>query len=305
MQHSLLPLSKRREKRHLLVENKLSFQGPESILSIYDTYRPASRVGLDADQLLFCGMVKGRKIMHDFHHSSGQVFLPHESYVMPPGEYVEIDFPEANEQQPTTCLTIEIDKDRVDFLSEQMRDVTTLDALSHDWQYQPHVMHTHHTADTQQLLERLVKLFTGDSPDKEMLIDLGVTELIIRLLRQQGRDTLLDYCQHTPDASSITAALSYISQNYSQPLDIEQLCRRACMSRSKLYVEFKKQVGCSPCEYQQQLRLKLAAEAIEEGKSISEVCYSVGFNDLSHFSRRFSHFFGCAPSVYKNKMIKH
>lgn len=106
---------------------------------------------------------------------------------MPPGEYVGIDFPEANEQQPTTCLTIEIDINRVDFLSERMRDVTTLDALEHNWQYQPHVMHTHHTADTQQLLERLVKLFTNDYPDKEMLIDLGVTELIIRLLRQQGR----------------------------------------------------------------------------------------------------------------------
>jgi AraC-like DNA-binding protein len=305
MQNSLLPLSKRREKRQLLVENKLSFQGPESVLSIYDTYRTASRVGLDADQLLFCGMVKGRKIMHDFYDEAGKVFLPHESYVMPPGEYVEIDFPEANEQRPTTCLTIEIDKDRVDFLSERMRGVTTLGAVEHDWQYQPHVIHTHHTTETQQLLERLVGLFTNDSSDKEMLIDLGVTELIIRLLRQQGREVLLDYCQHTPDASSITAGLSFIAQNFSQPLDIEQLCRRACMSRSKLYVEFKKQVGCSPCEYQQQLRLKLAAEAIEAGKSVSEACYTVGFNDLSHFSRRFTQFFGCAPSTYKNKIVKH
>jgi AraC-like DNA-binding protein len=77
------------------------------------------------------------------------------------------------------------------------------------------------------------------------------------------------------------------------------------MSRSKLYVEFKKQVGCSPNEYQQQLRLKLAAEAIEAGKSVSEACYTVGFNDLSHFSRRFTQFFGCTPSTYKNKMVKH
>lgn len=305
MQHSLLPPTKRRENRQSLVENKLSFQGPNSVLSVYDTYRTASRVGLDADQLLYCGMVKGRKIMHDFHQKQGQVFLPHESYVMPPGEYVEIDFPDADDLRPTTCLTIEIDRDRIEFLSERMRDVTTLDSLDHDWQYQPQVIHTQHTSDTQQLLERLVTLFTRNSPDKEILIDLGVSELIIRMLRQQGRDVLLDYCQHTPDASSITAALSFIANNFSQPLNIEKLCRHCCMSRSKLYVEFKKQVGCSPGEYQQQLRLELAAEAIRNGKSVSEVCYSVGFNDLSHFSRRFTQFFGCAPSVYKNKMIKH
>ena len=305
MQNSLLPLSKRHEKRRLLVENKLSFQGPESVLSIYDTYREASRVGLDADQLLYCGMVKGKKIMHDLHQERGQVFLPHESYVMPPGEYVEIDFPDANEQQPTTCLTIEIDKDRIEFLSERMRDLTRLDALEHDWQYQPQVIHTHHTSDTQQLLERLIKLFTNDSPDKEILIDLSVTELIVRMLRQQGRDLLLNHSRQNPDASSMTAVLSFMGENLSQPLDIEQLCRRACMSRSKLYVEFRKQVGCSPGEYQQQLRLKNAAKAIQNGKSVTEACYSVGFNDLSHFSRRFTLFFGCAPTFYKKNTISH
>ncbi len=300
MQQTLLPLSKRREKRQLLVENKVSFQGPESVLSVYDTYRTASRVGLDAEQLLYCGMVKGRKIMHDLHQEQGQVFLPHESYVMPPGEYVEIDFPEANEKRPTTCLTIEIPKDRIEFLSEKMRDVTTLDTLQHDWEYQPHVIHTHHTADTQALLERLVTLFTNNAPDKEILVDLGVTELIIRMLRQQGRDVLLNACRYTPDVNGVVAVLSFMAQNISQPLEVDLLCKKACMSRSKLYVEFKKQVGCSPGEYQQQLRLKLAAESIQQGKSVSETCYDVGFNDLSHFSRRFTQFYGCAPSVYRH-----
>ncbi len=298
MQQALLPLSKRREKRQLLVENKVSFQGPESILSVYDTYRAASRVGLDAEQLLYCGMVKGRKIMHDLHQDQGQVFLPHESYVMPPGEYVEIDFPEANEKRPTTCLTIEIPKDRIEFLSERMRDITRLDTLEHDWQYQPHVIHTHHTGETQQLLERLVTLFTNNVPDKEILVDLGVTELIIRMLRQQGRDVLLNACRYTPDTNGVVAVLALITQNISQPLDIDMLCKKSCMSRSKLYVEFKKQLGCSPGEYQQQSRLKIAAAAIQNGTSVTEACYRVGFNDLSHFSRRFTQRYGCVPSRY-------
>lgn len=304
MQYALLPLSKRREKRQLLVENKVSFEGPESVLSVYDTYRAASRVGLDAEQLLYCGMVKGRKVMHDFHQDTGQVFLPHESYVMPPGEYVEIDFPEANEKQPTTCLTIEIPKDRIEFLSERMRDITILESLEHDWEYQPHVIHTQHTTDTQQLLERLVVLFTNNAPDKEMLIDLGITELIIRLLREQGREVLLNACRYTPDANGIVSVLTFMTQNIAQPLDVDLLCKRACMSRSKLYVEFKKQLGCSPGEYQQQSRLKVAAEAIQNGKTVSEACYSVGFNDLSHFSRRFTQFYGCAPSIYQNRAMR-
>ncbi|MCX4191123.1 AraC family transcriptional regulator [Methylophaga sp. OBS1] len=299
MQIEKLSLSKRREKRQLLIENKLQFAGPDSALSIYDTYRAATGVGLAAEQLLFCGMVSGRKVMHDLRHQDGELFLPHESYVMPPGDYVEIDFPDAKEEAPTTCLTIEISKDRISDISERMRDLTRLEVVDHSWEYQPKIIHTHHTTDTQQLLEKMVSLYTQNNPDKEIMLDLGVTELVIRLLREQGREVLLSYCQQDPDATGVTAAIHYLEQNLTTPLDVDQLCRRACMSRSRLYVEFKKQLGCTPGEFQQQLRLKSAAEAIRAGKSVTDACYSFGFNDLSHFSRRFTRFFGCSPSQYR------
>lgn len=305
MKDPQLDLESRREQRHLLIENKVSFQGPGSELSIYDTYRSASRVGLGADQLLFCGMVTGKKVMHSVHDGleKDQVFLPHESYVMSPGEYVEIDFPEANEAQPTTCLTIEISKERIETVSEKMTDITPLGMLQHDWQYQPHIVHTHHTTATQQLLEKLVSLFTHNHPDKEMMVDLGVSELVIRLLREQGREQLLEYCRRAPDATGVTSAISYLTEYSALPLDVEALCRLACMSRSKLYTEFKKQLDCSPSEYLQQQRLKNAAKLLQAGNKVSEVCYHTGFNDLSHFSRRFSRFFGQSPTQYRSHFL--
>lgn len=296
-------LKTRREKRQLLIENKLSFAGPETEFSIYDTYRESLGVGLDANQLLYCGMIDGKKIMHRFAEDPGQVFLPHESFVIPPGGHVDIDFPEACETRPTTCLTIEISQQRVEQLSERMRDMTRLGGLDHDWEYQPLTIHTHHTSETQSLLEKLVSLFTQNHPDKEIMVDLGVSELVIRLLREQGRETLLNYCRSMPDASGITAVVNLIHQQLAHPLDIDQLCQKACMSRSKLYAEFKKQLGCSPGEYQQQLRLKGAAEALKRGKTVTQVCYDLGFNDLSHFSRRFSGFFNCSPSQFRSKYL--
>lgn len=292
-------LANRKQHRRLLVENKLSFAGPDSALSIYDTYRSAERVGLGAGPLTYCGMVSGKKVMHNSLDATSQSFLPHESYVMPPGGYVEIDFPEAAETRPTTCLTIEIAKDRVEKISQRMRDITTLDTLDHHWEYQSHVMHRHHTADTQQLLERLVKLFTQNHPDKEIMVDLGVTELIVKLLRQQGREILLNYCQNNPDANGITAALSYLASHYQLPIDIDALAKQACMSRSRFFVEFKKQLGCSPSEYQQQMRLRNAAERIGQGHNITETSYQMGYADPSHFSRRFTQFYGISPRQYQ------
>lgn len=294
-------INNRHHKRQLLIENKLTFAGPESELSIYDTYQSASGVGLDAEQILYCGMVSGKKVMHDIYHTQGELFLPHESYVMPPGGYVEIDFPEASEQQPTTCLTIEISRERIESISDRMRGLGNLDVPEHDWRYQPRIIHTHHTQDTQQLLEKLVGLYVRNDPDKEIMVDLGVSELVTRLLREQGREVLLSYSQQVPDANGINAVIHCIENNMTLPLDIDQLCRKACMSRSRLYVEFKKRLGCTPGEFHQQIRLKSAAEAIRNGQSITEACYSFGFNDLSHFSRRFSHFFGCSPSSYRRQ----
>lgn len=281
-----------------LVENRVSFAGPNSELSIYDTYDSASRVGLNADQLLYCGMVTGRKVMHDNHHSDDQLFLPHESFIMAPGEYVEIDFPDATIQTPTTCLTIEIAKEKVESISEQMADLCPLESGPEGWQYNAQILHSHHTTATQYLLKRMVSLFTENHPDRDAMVDLSVTELIIRMLRNQERQFLLEYCKNSPDATGMTTVLHYIEQHLAEPLDIEILTKLACMSRSRLYAEFKKQLGCSPSELQQQLRLKEAARRFETGESITKVCYDLGYSNPSHFSRRFRHFFGKSPREY-------
>ncbi|MCF6262098.1 MAG: AraC family transcriptional regulator [Xanthomonadales bacterium] len=295
----------RLNKRKRLIENKVSFFGPKSELSIYDTYRSAKRVRLNADQLTYCGMVTGRKIMHSHFKnekkSQAKIFLPNESFVIPPGEYVEIDFPDTSELQPTTCLTIEIPKERIETISEQMNDLVPFEGIDYDWQYQPHVIHTHHSSATQFLIEKLVHLYTLDHSDREMMIGLGVSELIVRLLRQQGSEVLLSYAKKNPDATGITAVIDYLEKNSAQSLTIETLCKTACLSRSKLYTEFKKQLGRSPNEYLHQLRLKKAAILLEEGKTVTQACFEVGFKALSHFSRRFVSLYNCTPNQYRKR----
>lgn len=312
MNQQQLISAQRHQNPRQLVENRVCFSGPESQLSIYDTYLPATRVGLAASDLMYCGMISGKKVMYS--HSDpmrapekntvGRVFLPHESFVIPAGGQVEIDFPEASAERPTTCLTIELAADKVETLSQKMADITKLGDLDHDWEYEPRSLHTAHDQDTQNLLLRLSRLFVQDNSDRELLIELATSELIIRLLRQQGTALLLNHSKEEPDASGVSAAISLIQKNFLKPLEIDQLCQLACMSRSKLYSEFKKQLGCSPGEFQQKLRLESAASFIRDGHSITQSCFNVGFKDLSHFNRRFSKQFGCSPRSYQQRFIK-
>lgn len=294
---------KRLRKPQTLIENKISFAGPSSEVSIYDTYEAARRVRLDAGELLFCGMMTGRKIMHSPNANKGQVFLPHESFIMAPGEMVAIDFPDARIDQPTTCLTVEISKEKVNRVSQRLSDSIPMLETANEWQFGHPILHTHHSSETQRLLNRLTKLFTENHPDRDTLVDLNISELIIRMLRHKTRDFLLTYCSKDPEANSLIAALDWINSTLSKPLDIDQLCRHAAMSRSRLYVEFKEKLGCSPVELQQQLRLKSAAERIGNGEAITAVSYDLGFNNPSHFCYRFKNFFGCTATEYKHRFV--
>lgn len=81
--------------------------------------------------------------------------------------------------------------------------------------------------------------------------------------------------------------------------NIEQFCSVTHMSRTQLHRKVKALTGYSATAFIRQQRVKVAAELLKEpGNSISNVCYSTGFNDPSYFSKCFKEFMGCSPTEY-------
>lgn len=284
-----------------LIEEKISFSANHSELSLYNTYEAASQIRFQSDEVLFGGMLMGCKMMQTQNITEKQTFLPHESYIIAPKEVVEIDFPEASLDTPTQCLVVEIAKEKVSLISERLSDsLPMLEDINH-WQLGTPILHTHHTHETQQLLYRLTKLFSENDPDRNIFIDLSISELIVRLLRHKTRDFLLAHCNTDPEADHLMASLHWIRNNLSKPLDINKLCHHVGMSRSRFYAEFKKKLACSPVEFQQQLRLQRAADRIKQGAAITTVSYELGFNHPSHFCQRFKVFFGCTATTFRRR----
>lgn len=287
-----------------LVENRVSFAGPHAELSIYDTYQAAEKVELRSGELMYCGMIQGKKIIRghqsdDLEQSYEIEFLPHESFVLAPSTRIEIDFPEAKMSKPTRCLTVEIEADRINRIAKTLHRNGGLVVERFDCHGdQTSAFHTCHTEGTQLLLERLFRSFTENDSDRDLAIDFGVSELVTRMLRHQGREFLLQNSRQNPEQNGIQASLALIEDQIALPLDIDQLCKSACMSRSRFYSEFKKKLGCSPSELQQQLRLSKAAERLSNGESATRICFDLGYANLSHFSRRFQKQFGKSPSHY-------
>lgn len=72
------------------------------------------------------------------------------------------------------------------------------------------------------------------------------------------------------------------------------------MGKTRLHRKIKSITNQSPGELLRNFRLKRAAQLIMEGDDdISQIAYSVGFNSLSYFSRRFKDYYGVSPSKFR------
>jgi signal transduction histidine kinase/AraC-like DNA-binding protein len=71
------------------------------------------------------------------------------------------------------------------------------------------------------------------------------------------------------------------------------------MSRMQLHRKLKSLLGVSSTEFLRNERLKISAELLKKGNgNISEIAYSVGFNDVSYFSKCFKEMYQCTPTEY-------
>lgn len=83
-------------------------------------------------------------------------------------------------------------------------------------------------------------------------------------------------------------------------LDIADISRLMCISRTKFYYKVKGLTGETPGAFFRIYKLNRAAELILEGRhTLSEIADMTGFTSLSHFSRSFKKQFGVAPSDYR------
>ncbi|MDL2277619.1 response regulator [Parabacteroides sp. OttesenSCG-928-G07] len=106
------------------------------------------------------------------------------------------------------------------------------------------------------------------------------------------------------DEKLISKALLYTEANISNPdFSVEELSRELGMSRVHLYKKLTSLTGKSPIEFIRVVRLKRAAQLLEESQlSVSEIAFEVGFNNPKYFRKYFKDEFGILPSQYgKNR----
>ncbi|ANH83962.1 AraC family transcriptional regulator [Niabella ginsenosidivorans] len=108
---------------------------------------------------------------------------------------------------------------------------------------------------------------------------------------------------HNDDA--IREAQEYIEKNFEERLPVDTLCERFAIGRRTFERRFKKATTNTIVEYIQKVKIEAAKKLLEQGrKTIQEIMYDVGYNDVKAFRDVFKKITGMTPVDYKLKYEK-
>ena len=88
-------------------------------------------------------------------------------------------------------------------------------------------------------------------------------------------------------------------------LTVDELVDEMGMGRTVFFNKLKSMTGLSPVEFIREMRIKRAAQLLEEHKyNITEVTYMVGMNDSRYFAKCFKNTYGVTPTEYRRTSME-
>ena len=286
-----------------LVENRRIFNLDNCELNVFESYEQTYRVPLTFNDFVITSMVRGKKVMHLLNKPAFD-YLPGETVIVPANETMVIDFPEAKMESPSQCIALAVDAKYINatlsYLNEYYNSHQT---ESHDWKLQFNKYHFENDTEVTDLINKLMRVCSSNDKAKNIFADLNLKELLIRLVQSQHLEQIKTEGGMHSNKGRLEFVLHYIHEHLTSKILINDVCRKAYLSRNAFFKWFKDQFGITPVDYINNERIKLAKQLLGEGKyNISQISSYCGFSDLNYFVRLFKKVEGITPGAYKSCM---
>lgn len=200
-------------------------------------------------------------------------------------------------QEDTSSVNIEVTSPYLEALFTLSQKSPVLQSLSQNTQ--PLLFEQLISPGIQKILDEIVSEAI-DEQFKWIFRKIKAEELICMLLMklEERQETQLHPLKGK-DVQAIYNIRKRILENIDEPPVMKDLAIEANMSATKLRTLFKQIFGDSIFEHYQQYRMKEAVRLLrEEGLSVSEAGYRLGFSNLSHFTRVFEAHIGMKPKKF-------
>lgn len=105
------------------------------------------------------------------------------------------------------------------------------------------------------------------------------------------------------DTQRLDTIYSLVRSEFTRPIPLSEAANAISMSEQSFSRYFKNKTGKTFTQFVNDYRLVHAAKLLsEEHLSITNICYESGFNNFSHFNKKFKAFTGKSPSQYRNEL---
>ncbi|MDI1256650.1 MAG: AraC family transcriptional regulator [Flavobacterium sp.] len=281
-----------------LVENRTVYSLNNCELNLFETYQSSALVPLKFNDLVVTSMLRGKKVMHLFDDPEFD-YLPGETVIIPSNVEMKIDFPEATPNNPTQCLALAIDQSKISDTLQLLNERYPKDTKGHCWQLDYQNYFFYNNVELATTINKLISECMGTSITKDVLADLTLQELLIRIIQTQTVKAI-DESIFTDINSPINQVVEYIRLNLKESITLKHLSDKACMSTTSFYRFFKRELGMSPIEFVLSEKIKCAKKLLKNTElQINEVCYLSGFEDCNYFIRLFKKHEGITPKQYQ------
>lgn len=102
----------------------------------------------------------------------------------------------------------------------------------------------------------------------------------------------------------IVRAKLFIDERYGDKIDVDNIADEAFFSKFHFIRLFKKAYGKTPHQYLTFVRIEKAKELLQSSLSITDICFSVGFDSVTSFVVLFRRMVGLTPTLYRQEQLK-
>lgn len=105
--------------------------------------------------------------------------------------------------------------------------------------------------------------------------------------------------------SFLINVFKYIENNHTKKLYLDEIAKSAYFSKYHFCKVFKTLTDQTVIEYVNTVRIEKAKKLLKKSFfNITEICYKVGFSDISNFNRTFKKVVGISPSEYRENQTR-
>ena len=153
-------------------------------------------------------------------------------------------------------------------------------------------------SDYGEIFSRIYQEYQRKEKGYIQLIRAYIISLIIKFFRDVERSDSIHLS--SGKLKTVYSAIAYMQENYNTKLLVDDIASRAFLAPDYFRKIFKKVTGQSVSAYMQRLRVDEACRLLSTTDiPIKDICFAVGYNDVTTFYQSFKKITGKTPNKYR------